>query len=84
MLAHELDLAARMAAQSCRFMLWQKTVASGKLLTAEKLARSGIQELLGLERDFNRFWPARNKATPKHCTPFLRWRMDDYRRGAIG
>ncbi len=29
-LARELDLAARMAEQSCRFMLWQQAVAAGK------------------------------------------------------
>ena len=31
-----------------------------------------------LEKDFNALWPLRNKATPRHCSPFLRWRMDDY------
>ncbi len=81
-LAQELDLAARMAAQSCHFMLWQQAVAAGKMTVAKKIARAGIRDLQRLERDFKRYWPTRNKATPKHCSPFLRWRMDDYRRGA--
>ena len=81
-LVQELDLAARMAAQSCRFMLWQKTVAAGKIPAAKKMAQAGVQELRQLEKDFNRYWPSRNRATARHCSPFLRWRMEDYRRGA--
>ncbi len=81
-LTRELDLAARMAAQSCNFMLWQQAVAAGKIFAAKKMAQSGLRDLLRLERDFNRYWPARNKATTRHCSPFLRWRIDDYRRGA--
>jgi len=81
-LAQELDLAASMAAQSCHFMLWQQAVAAGKMTVAKKKARSGIRDLQRLKRDFKRYWPTRNKATPQHCSPFLRWRMDDYRRGA--
>jgi hypothetical protein len=80
-LAAELDMAARMAEESCRFMLWQQAVAAGKTLEAKRLAQPGIRELRELEQDFKRLWPARNKATPRHCTPFLRWRRDDYRRG---
>ena len=79
--ALELDLAARMAAQSCQFMLWQKAVAAGKSSEAKRLARRGIRELQKLEKDFNAYWPMRNKATPKHCSPFLRWRIADYTRG---
>lgn len=82
-LAQELDLAARMAAQSCKFMLWQQALAGGKLALVKKLARDGVEELQQLDRDFNRYWPSRNKATPKHCSPFLRWRMEDYRRGYV-
>jgi hexosaminidase len=77
-LAGELDLAARMAAESCHFMLWQQAVAAGKTAAAGKLAQRGIRELQKLERDFNTFWPLRNKATTKHCSPFLRWRINDY------
>jgi hexosaminidase len=79
-LALELDLAARMASQSCQFMLWQQTVAAGKKSEAAKLARQGIRDLQKLEKDFTAYWPSRNKATPRHCTPFLRWRMEDYRQ----
>jgi hypothetical protein len=75
----ELDLAARMAAQSCRFMLWQQAVAAGNNAEAKRLAQTGVAELRKLETDFNNFWPTRNKATTKHCSAFLRWRMNDYR-----
>jgi len=82
-LARELDLAARMAAQSCQFMLWQQAVAAQKKSEAGKLACSGIRELKQLQKDFDAYWPLRNKATTKHCSPFLKWRMDDYSRGKI-
>jgi hypothetical protein len=80
-LVSELKLAARMAAQSCRFMLWQQAAAAGNQSAAKRLARTGISELKKLKKDFNALWPLRNKATPKHCSAFLRWRMDDYRGG---
>jgi len=78
-LALELDLAARMAAQSCQFMLWQQARAAGENSEAKRLARSGIRELRKLEKDFNAYWPLRNKATPQHCSAFLKWRIRDYR-----
>ena len=77
-LVRELDLAARMAGQSCRFMLWQQCVAAGKTSEAMKAARQGLRELDALERDFIACWPSRNKATTAHCIPFLRWRSSDY------
>jgi hexosaminidase len=77
----ELDLAARMAAQSCRYMLWQQSLAVGRKVQAAKMARRALADLRKLEQDFNAYWPIRNKATPKHCSAFLRWRRDDYRRG---
>jgi hypothetical protein len=83
-LASELDLAARMAIQSCQFMLWQQVVAVGKRSPAKGMAQRGVRELQKLEKDFNAYWPLRNKATPKHCTPFLSWRMEDYQRGRFG
>ena len=46
----------------------------------QQLAQTGIRELHELEKDFNRYWPLRNKATPKHCSAFLRWRINDYRQ----
>ena len=80
-LVQELDLAARMAAQSCKFMLWQQAVAAKNTSEATRLAKSGIRELKKLEQDFNALWPLRNKATPRHCSPFLKWRIADYSRG---
>ncbi len=82
-LVRELDLAARMAAESCRFMLWQQTVAAGRLKAASDLARRGGKELRKLEREFAKYWPVRNKATPMKCAAFLKWRRDDYLRGGL-
>jgi hexosaminidase len=79
-LADELDLAARMAAQSCKYMLWQQAVAAGKITEAKQLARQCISELRTLEHDFNACWPLRNKATTKHCSPFLKWRIAELKR----
>jgi hypothetical protein len=76
-LALELDLAARMAVESCKFMLWQQAAAAGKKSEAKFLAQQGIRELRKLEKDFNAYWPLRNKATTKHCSPFLRWRIEE-------
>jgi len=76
--AAELDLAAAMAEQSCQYMLWQQAVAAGQTAEAKALAQAGIAELRRLESVFKAYWPLRNKATPKHCTPFLRWRIQDY------
>src|SRR2546426_1132308 len=77
-LVAELDLAARMAAQSCKIMLWQQTLAAGKRAEAKRLAQSGIPELRALEKDFNALWPRRNKGTTAKCSPSLRWRIADY------
>jgi hypothetical protein len=77
-LARELDLAARMAEQSCKFMLWQQSVTAGKKSEAKRLARQGVFELRKLKKDFNAYWPSRNKATTRHCSPFLQWRIEDY------
>ncbi len=79
----ELDLAARMAAQSCKFMLWQQALAAGNDSIARRLTKHGIQELRDLDRDFRQYWPSRNKGTTEKCSPFLRWRADDYRRGVL-
>jgi hypothetical protein len=82
-LVRELDLAAQMAEQSCKFMLWQQTVAAEKKSESKLLAKRGIRELKRLQRDFNACWPLRNKATTKHCSPFLHWRIEDYKRGDV-
>jgi hypothetical protein len=83
-LVRELELAARMAEQSCKFMLWQQTVAQGNALHARQMAKDGIVELARLEKDFDAFWPKRNKGTTKHCSPFLQWRMADYQEVISG
>ncbi len=76
----ELDLAARMAAQSCKFMLWQQASAAGTTSEAKRRALRGVRELQKLDNDFNTYWPSRNKGKPIHSTPFLRWRIEDYSR----
>jgi hypothetical protein len=81
MLKVELDLAARMAGQSCQFMLWQQAVKAGRLRAARGLARRGMAALQRIDREFAFYWPARNQATPKKCAAFLRWRIEDYRQG---
>jgi hypothetical protein len=95
-LALELDLAARMAAQSCKFMLWQQVVAKQGRVGAPRrpdaaarrpylqIAQKAIRELEKLDRDFNAYWPLRNKATPQHCSKFLKWRIRDYLSGRAG
>ncbi len=80
MLAAELDMAARMALESCRFMLWQQTRAGGRGQMAATIARNAVADLRKMEREFTRYWPMRNKATPAKCAAFLRWRIEDYRR----
>jgi hypothetical protein len=82
-LARELDLAARMAVQSCRFLLWQQAVAAGRAARARQLAKRGILELQQLEKDLVSYWPLRNKATTKKCSAFLSWRREDYRKGVL-
>jgi hypothetical protein len=80
-LAIELTLAARMAEQSCHYMLWQQALAVGNFRQARRLSRSGLRELCALDRDFTAYWPLRNKGTPQKCWAFLRWRMQDYETG---
>ena len=80
LLARELELAARMAAESCQFMLWQQADATGRTAAAKRLAQRGVRELRRLERDFDACWPLRNKATTRHCTPFLQSRINEYSR----
>jgi len=79
----ELDLAARMAAESCRIMLWQQALAARKNKEAKRLARAGIKTLQQIENTYNACWPWRNKATSAKSSPFLKWRMDDYRRSKL-
>lgn len=83
LLGLELDLAARMAAQSCQFMLWQQAVDTGRNVEARRLARACTKELSALEEDFCLYWPQRNKGTIAKCAPFLRWRQEDLRRRVL-
>ena len=45
--------------------------------------RRALRALRELDRDFRRYWPLRNKGTTAKCSTFLRWRMEDYRRGTV-
>jgi hypothetical protein len=83
LLIAELELAARMAAQSCKFMLWQQALARGKTILARQLAKGATRELRDLDADFRSAWPLRNKGTTGKCSPFLHWRIEDYRRGRL-
>lgn len=77
----ELDLAARMAEESCHIMLWQHAMAAGRTRAARKIAREGIKRLGALDQDYDRYWPIRNKGTTAKSCAFLRWRMQDYAAG---
>jgi len=77
-LATELDLAARLATQSCDFMLWQREVAAGRLPEVRRRARRGIAALTGLQEEFDSFWPVRNRSVAFRHWPFLKWRIADY------
>lgn len=83
LLREELDFAARMAAQSCKFMLWQQALAAGKNKSAGAMAKRGIKELQHLDEEFKAYWPWRNKGTTEKCSPFLQWRIQDYRRARL-
>lgn len=82
-LAAELDMAARMAEESCRYMLWQQALAAGAGAQARVMARQGIRHLRQIKDDFANYWPSRNKGTPQYCSPFLKWRTQDYRKAVL-
>ncbi|MFO1477026.1 MAG: family 20 glycosylhydrolase, partial [Verrucomicrobiota bacterium] len=73
LLRQELDLAARMAVLSCRYMQWQQAVRGRKRSIAGRLAAKLAAELARLDSDFNRAWPHRNKGTTAQCSEFLQW-----------
>jgi len=83
LLARELTFAARLAALSCQYMLWQQARTAGKTAAAQKIAATIIRELKKFDRQFTNYWPLRNKATPRHCTPFLRWRLEELTQGNL-
>ena len=82
-LAVELDLAARMAVQSCQIMLWQQAIVGSRNVEGRRMAAAGIGPLQKLDRDFKAYWPLRNKGTTAKCSTFLRWRMQDYRCATV-
>jgi hypothetical protein len=82
-LALELNLAARMAAESCQIMLWQQALLAGRKGRARRLARLGIRALQEIQRDYRAYWPLRNKGTTARSSPFLGWRIADYHRGVL-
>jgi hypothetical protein len=69
----ELKLAARLAALSCQYMLWQQARAAGQ--EDGQAAAAMSRELRRWDGEFKELWPVRNKATPGHCTPFVGWRL---------
>lgn len=79
----ELDLASRMAVQSCKIMLWQQALADGRATAARKMAKKGIADLRELEADFTAYWPARNKGVALKHWPMFKWRIDDFRKGIL-
>jgi hypothetical protein len=83
MLTVELDTAARMAAESCHYMLWQQAVAAGKNGIAKTLARKATKRLHELEHDYEAYWPWRNKGTTLKSSPFFAWRMQDYQQSRL-
>jgi hypothetical protein len=79
----EFDFASAMAVESCQIMLWQQALASGKMGAARKMAGRGIAALMEIGRDFNAYWPMRNKGTTAKCSAFLGWRIQDYKEMAL-
>ncbi len=79
-LALELDFAASMSAQSCRFMLWQQAMAARRFKDAKQLAVKGVQDLRALREEFDGYWGLRNKGTTQKCSAFLDWRIADYQK----
>lgn len=83
LLVRELDLAARMAAESCQIMLWQQKLASGGGAQAAKLGREGVRRLKEVQAAYKRLWRIRNKGTTARSSSFLQWRLTDYRKGVL-
>ncbi len=79
----ELNLAARMAAQSCKYMLWQQSLAGGQAAKARSRAKRGIVELRELDEEFYAYWPTRNQGNHRKYWPCMKWRIEDYRDGVL-
>jgi hypothetical protein len=82
-LVKELDLAGRMAAESCRIMEWQQAVARGEKARARRLANAAVKRLRAMDREYTALWKVRNKGTPAKSSGFFTWRMKDYRVGKL-
>jgi hypothetical protein len=79
----EFELAWRMAMESCHLMLWQQALAAGKKAEARKLAKRGITSLSEIDAAFNAYWPTRTKGDTGKSTGFLKWRIEDYKKGIL-
>ena len=82
-LREELDLAARMAEQSCKLMLWQQALAAGQKSIARRQAVQNSRELKAIDRDFSAYWPRRNKGDARTYWPFADWRLREYRQAKL-
>jgi len=59
------------------------TNRSRQTAKADQMTRQSIKELNRIRREFDEYWPLRNKATPSKCYGFLSWRIDDYRKRTL-
>jgi hypothetical protein len=75
----EADLAARMAEESCRYLLWQQALVGGRRGEARRMAKTGIRKLKGIRRELTAGWRRNNKGAPSTHAVFLDWRIQDYR-----
>ena len=69
LLREELDFAARMAAHSCKFMLWQQAIAAGRTAVAKSMAKRNVAELQRLDEEFKRcspYWLQAQQRHPSH------------------
>jgi hexosaminidase len=83
LLAAELDLAARLAGQSCKYMLWQQAVAAGCAPEARRMARRASAELRELKKELMACWSKRNKTNGRAAAACLDWRLADYKSGVL-
>jgi hypothetical protein len=47
------------------------------------MARAGIRRLQEIDRDYELYWPRRNKGTTAKSSGFLKWRTEEYRSGRL-
>jgi len=78
----ELDLAARMAAQSCKIMLWSRRLPQGRWPSRcawPKRAWMSCATLSAISMPTGR----RETRAPAKCSAFIQWRMHDYRGSVL-